>query len=236
MLIYKVANDKLIVDLSGEDYPAIVGDASIVVNPLTDTIYVGAAQGSSASTIAAIDGRTYAVSAVPASAVEQTSYSLALDLGSGVLAAAGYDYTNLFFPTSDLSGAFKIPIAVTATAAPDASTIATAPILRTHNTRPVFNLSAPNGFAQPAAGLTPKHAFYQIDGWQGKWSVANLKLAAGGLTATGQAKVATALKPGRHILYSFAAIGDVATVQNGPSGGSSPSNGPISATVFTVER
>ncbi len=207
-----------------------------MVDPLTDTIYVGAVQGSSTSALAAIDGRTNAVSAVAPSAQEATSYSLALDLGSGVLAAAGYDYTNLFFPTSDIGGNFAVPIKVTAAAAPDASTIATAPILRTHNTRPVFNLSATNGFAPPAAALTPLHAFYQIDGWQGKWAVVNLKLAPGGLTATGQAKVTSALKPGRHILYSFATIGDVATVQNGPSGGSSPSNGPISATVFTVER
>lgn len=236
VLIYNAANDKLIVDLSGKTYPAIVGDASIVVDPLTDTIYVGAVQGSSTSALAAIDGRTNAVSAVAPSAQESTSYALAFDLGSGILAAAGYDYTNLFFPTSDIGGIYKIPIAVTAAAAPDAATIATAPILRTHNTRPVFNLSATNGLALPAAAPTPKRAFYQIDGWQGKWTGVTLKAQPGGLTATGQAKVTTALPPGRHILYSFSAFGDAATIQSDFTGGNSSITGPISATVFTVER
>jgi hypothetical protein len=153
-----------------------------------------------------------------------------------VLAAAGYDYTNLFFPTSNLDGGYRIPITVTVTAAPDAATIATAPILRTRNTRPTFNLSVTSGFKQPAAALAPLLAFYQVDGWRGNWTAAALAATPGSLTATGQVTVAAALKPGRHILYSFGTFGDAATVQNDFSGGNSSMSGPLTATVFTVEK
>ena len=56
-------------------------------------------------------------------------------------------------------------------------------------------------------------------------------------TTTAYAKVKLpALSTGRHILYAYASVGDVATIQDGSSGGNSPIISPIGAAVFTVEK
>jgi hypothetical protein len=118
--------------------------------------------------------------------------------------------------------------------------IASSPIFRTKNTLPSFKIFATSKFGSTATSLVPAKAFYQLDGWQGAWKTATLKLQSGTLTSSGTIKIASALTTGRHILYVYANVGDVTTIQAGlPNGNSianSPVISPIAAIVFTVEK
>src|SRR5579872_7250493 len=233
---YSGTTNSLLVDFSSNVYPAITGIDDIKVNPLTDTIYVGSERG--ASIVAVIDERSGSVSGI-APLFDSAASALAVDLSSGVLAGAGYSYTNLFFPTSDVTAGAPLPITVVDTGVPDSHTIATQPLFRTHNTQPAFLISATSTFGNSAPDLVPRHAFYQVDGWQGTWKAVNLTTKPGTLTSTAKVTV-PALTTGRHILYVYASVGDVATVQAGvPTGnsvGNSPAISPISSVVFTVEK
>jgi YVTN family beta-propeller protein len=233
---YNPATNTLIADFSNTVYPAITGADDLKANPLTDTMYVGSERGS--FIVAAIDERSGSVSGL-APLFESAAYALAVDLSSGVLAGAGYSYTSLFFPTTDISGDTAVPIAVTGQGVPDSQTIATQPLFRTRNTQPTFLISAASNFGTSSQDLVPRHAFYQVDGWQSSWKALTLTPKQGTLTSTAKAKLST-LSTGRHILYVYASIGDVATVQAGlPTGnsvGNSPVISPIGSVVFTVEK
>jgi len=235
VFIYSGATNALIADLSGKTYPEITGAVSLAISPLTDTIYVGSDNGTGTASVAAIDGFSNAVAALPPNAYDSAAHALAVDLGSGVLAGAGYSYTSLWFPTSDVAGAAPVPIAVTFAGVKDSQTIATSPLFRTHNTQPSFVISATSNFPQSASSLVPKHAFYQVDSWLGTWKTATLSAKSGSVTATAKVKLPT-LTTGRHVLYAYAALGDVATVQNGAQGENSPVISPIGSVVFTVEK
>jgi hypothetical protein len=138
-----------------------------------------------------------------------------------------------------MSRRFSVPIAVTDTGVPDSQTIATQPLFRTHNTQPTFMISATSNFGTSSQDLVPRHAFYQVDGWQGSWKALTLIPKQGTQTSTAKIKLPT-LSTGRHILYAYASVGDVATVQAGlPTGnsvGNSPVISPIGSVVFTVEK
>ncbi len=233
VLVYKETTNKLIVDLSGATFPAITGNTDIKANPLTNTMYVGSGRSSATSLVAAIDGNTNIVSAVLPSAFETAAQALTVDLGSSVLAGAGYSYTSLWYPTSDITSVQAVPISVTMQPISDADTIATTPLFRTTNTRPSFTISATSTLTGNAAALVPKHAFYQVDGWQGTWSAAPLTAKTGQTVSHATVKPAT-LATGRHVLYVFASVGDVATVQDGNP--NSPVISPIASIVFTVEK
>ena len=131
VVVYSGTTNKLLVDVSGETFPALAGADSITVDPLSNTIYVGSERGTNSAVLAAIDGNTNVVSAIPPTTEETNGYALAIDLGTHVLAAGGVDYTNLFFPTADLTSASAVPISVTMQGVSDGSTIATAPLFRT---------------------------------------------------------------------------------------------------------
>jgi DNA-binding beta-propeller fold protein YncE len=235
---YSGATNKLVKDFPYSSYPDITEAVSLAVNPLADLIYVGTGSGTLSSVLAVIDERTQTVSAIP-DLYDTATYALNLDLGSGVLGGAGYSYTNLFFPSSSL-GVSDVPITVTGTGVVDTYTIASSPIFRTKNTLPSFKISATSSFGSSATSLVPTKAFYQVDGWQGTWKTATLKLQSGTLTASGTIKISSALTTGRHILYVYADVGDVATIQAGlPAGNSvanSPVISPVAAVVFTVEK
>lgn len=235
---YSGATNKLLKHFSSTSYPAISEAVSLAVNPFTDLIYVGTGSGTLSSVLAVIDERAGTVSAIP-DLYDNATWALNLDLGSGVLGGAGYSYTNLFFPSSLVTGS-DVPITVTGTGVVDAYTIASTPIFRTRNLQPSFKISATSNFASPATSLVPSKAFYQVDGWQGAWKIATLKLQSGTKTASGTIKVSAALTTGRHILYMYADVGDVATIQAGlPTGNSvanSPVVSPVAAVVFTVEK
>lgn len=238
ILEYSGATNALVFDFSSVAYPAITGVADIKANPLTDTVYVGSDSGTSTSVVVAIDERSGSLSAI-APLFDIAAHALAMDLGSGLLAAGGYSYTNLFFPSSDLSGDLSVPILVVDTGVPDSQTIATKPIFRTRNTQPSFTISATSQFGNSSSDLVPRHAFYQVDGWQGTWKAVTLTPKQGTQTSTAKIKLPT-LSTGRHILYVYASVGDVATIQAGlPAGnsvGNSPVISPVSSVVFTVER
>jgi len=117
----------------------------------------------------------------------------------------------------------------------DSGTIATAPLFRTHTKQPRFVISATSGFPQSAAARVPQHAFFQVDGWQGKWTAATLDAKSGSKTSHANITL-PALSPGRHILCACAVTGDLATVQNSRVGSNSPVISPIGAMVFTVEK
>ena len=233
--VYNGSTNALITDLSGSVYPEITGASDIKVNPLTNTVYVGSDNGNSTATVAAIDGYVNVVSAVAPSQWETAAAALVVDLGTSVLAGPGYSYTSLWFPTSDPTGVLAIPIGVAIQGIKDSQTIATTPLFRTHNTTPSFEITATSNFSQNATALIPKHAFYQVDGWQGTWTAATLTVKNG--TVTSQAKVTTTkLSTGRHVLYVYATTEDVATVQGGPFAQNSPAISPVGSVVFTVEQ
>jgi YVTN family beta-propeller protein len=235
---YSGSTNKVLKHFSSTSYPAISEAVSLAVNPLTDLIYVGTGSGTSSSVLAVIDERTGTVSAIPP-LYDAATWALNLDLGSGVLGGAGYSYTNLFFPSSSVAGS-DVPITVAGTGVVDSYTIASSPIFRTGNTQPSFKISATSSFGSSATSLVPTKAFYQVDGWQGTWKTATLKLQSNTLTSSGTIKVPSVLTTGRHILYVYADVGDVATIQAGlPTGNSvanSPVISPVAAIVFTVEK
>jgi hypothetical protein len=117
----------------------------------------------------------------------------------------------------------------------DASTIATAPLFRTHNTQPEVAITATGNYTGLAAKILPTKVFFQVDGWQGAWTAEPLKRV--GSTTTGTVTVTLpTLAVGRHILYVYANTGEAATIQNGASGPSSLVVSPTAAFVFTVEQ
>jgi YVTN family beta-propeller protein len=235
VLVYSGTKNTLLSDLSSAVYPQITGVATITVNSLRNTVYVGSDFGSTTSVVATIDGSTGAVSSLAPSTSDNAAHALAVDLGSGILAGAGTSYTTLWFPTSDVSGGSAVPIKIAAQGIPDSMTIATAPIFRTRNVKPKFTISATSNFAQNAAALVPQHGFYQLDGWQGAWKAAKLVAKKGSLTSTANVTL-PALSTGRHILYVYATDGDVATIQESANGANSPVISSIASVVFTVEK
>jgi YVTN family beta-propeller protein len=235
VVVYNGTTNKVVVDISGQTFPALTGADSIAVDALNNTIYVGTERGTISAALAAIDGNTNVLSAVPPSTEELNGYALAVDLGAHVLAAGGVDYTNLFFPTADLTSTSAVPVSVTMQGVSDASTIATAPLFRTRNTQPKVMISATGNYTGLAATITPTKAFFQLDGWQGTWTAKSLKRV--GSTTTGTVTVTLPkLAEGRHILYVYANTGEAATIQNGASGPSSLVVSPTAAFVFTVEQ
>jgi YVTN family beta-propeller protein len=227
-----------IADFSRDVYPALTGAMSLTVNPLTSTVYVGSDRPNSSAIAALIDERTGALSPI-AEVWDSAAAVFAVDLGSGLVAAPGYDYTNLFFPTSSPTGVTNEPITVSGKGVADSQTIAIKPIFRTRNTKPAFTISATSKFVSSSADLVPKHGFYQVDGWQGTWKAVALTAKPGNRTSSAKVQLST-LPTGRHILYMFASDGDVATIQaglaSGNSVGNSPVISPIASVVFTVEK
>ena len=233
--VYSGTTNKLVVDISGQTNTALPGADSITVNPLTNTIYVGTQRGTTNAALAAIDGNTNALTAVLPSAEETNGYGLAVDLGSNLLAAGGVDYTNLFFPTANLTAASSPTVSVTMAGVSDAFTIATTPLFRTTNTTPRVTITATGNVTGLAPAITPKFVFYQVDGWQGTWTEKALKAVKN--TTSGNVTVTLSkLSLGRHILYALANTGESGTVQNGVSGPSSLVVSPTAAFVFTVEQ
>ncbi len=233
--VYSETTNKLIVDISGQTNTALPGADSITVNPLTNTIYVGTQRGTISAALAAIDGNTNALTAVLPSAEETNGYALAVDLGTNLLAAGGVDYTNLFFPTANLTAASSPTVSVTTAGVSDAFTIATTPLFRTTNTTPKVTITATGNVTGLAPAITPTSVFYQVDGWQGTWTEKALKAVKN--TTSGNVTVTLSkLSLGRHILYALANTGESGTVQNGVSGPSSLVVSPTAAFVFTVEQ
>lgn len=231
--IYSGTTNSQIADLNSNDNSVLAFASNFAVNPLTNTIYVGKSGFQGSTGIASIDGQTNAVSALPADTFDDAASALTLDLGTSTLAGAGYSYTTLWTPTADLSGDLKLPITVSMTGVTDTQTIATKPLFRTHNTRPSFRITATSNFTQNAAALTPKQAFYQVDGWQGTWKPLTLTVQSSGVTSQATVKLPV-LTTGQHLLYVYASTGDVATVQS--TGANSPVISPVGVVVFTVEK
>ena len=234
VFVYDPSSNMQIADLSGATYPAITGASSIVANRLTNTVYVGTDQGTSTSVVAAIDGNTQAVSALAPSSWELAAHALTVDLGSNILAGAGYSYTSLFFPTSDLKNQLSLPVTIFMQGVPDSQTIATTPLFRTRNTKPSFTITATSDFQGDPAGTAPREVFYEVDDWRFAWSAKALTIK--GNTGSTKVTVPSALQTGRHILYAYATIGDAATVQSSGYSENSPEISPIGSVTFTVEK
>ncbi|MGO8793426.1 MAG: hypothetical protein ACLQLC_01275, partial [Candidatus Sulfotelmatobacter sp.] len=92
---------------------------------------------------------------------------------------------------------------------------------QTTNTTPTFNLTANSAFWPTAP--TPQAVWYQLDTWQGPWT-----LATG--TAPNFTITTPTLSLGTHILYAFATDGQDAT----STGAAQPFIGSMAAYVFTV--
>ena len=234
VFVYDPSSNTQIADLSGTTYPAITGATSIVANRLTNTVYVGTDQGTSTSVGAAIDGMSQAVSALVPSLWETAAHALAMDLGSNILAGAGYSYTSLFFPTSDLKNQLSLPITISIKGVPDSHTIATTPLFRTTNTKPSFSITATSDFQGNPAGTAPTEVFYAVDDWRYAWSAKALTIK--GNTGSTKITVPSTLPTGRHILYAYVTIGDAATVQSSGYTENSPQVSPMGSVTFTVEK
>ena len=115
----------------------------------------------------------------------------AVDLGNGLVAGAGYDYTNLFYPTSSPTGVTNEPITVSGRGVADSQTIGLEPMFRTRNTKPAFTISATSTFVSSAADLVPKHGFYQVDGWQGIRKTVTLTAKPGSRTSSAKVQLST---------------------------------------------
>jgi YVTN family beta-propeller protein len=234
--IYSGSTNTLIIDLPSSTYPELGNAVSIVVNPFANTVYVGSDSGQATNGIAAIDGATNAVSAVTSNPYDDAAHALVMDLASATLAGAGYSYTSLWMSTSDFAGDRIVPISVKMQGVSDSQTIATTPLFRTHNPKPTIKIIATSNFSSNATALVPTHAFCQLDSWQGAWTMVNLTPKAGTTSSLIQVKIPIALKTGQHILYVYAATGDVATVQNGSTGPNSAVLSPLGTLVFTIEK
>lgn len=234
--IYSGSTNTLITDLPSTTYPELGNAASIVANPLASTVYVGSDSGQVANGIAAIDGATNTVSAVTSNPYDDAAHALVMDLASVTLAGGGYSYTSLWMSTSDFSGDKIVPLSLSLQGVSDSQTIATTPLFRTHNTTPSFRITATSNFSENAAPLVPKHAFYQLDSWQGTWTTVTLTPKTGTHSAQAAVKLATALTTGQHILYVYASGDDAATIQNSATGPNSAVLSPIGTIVFTVEK
>jgi len=231
---YNGKTNALVMDFSETTYPVLTGAVTLAVDPLTDTVYAGAESG--ANPVAAIDERSGSVSAVNGSGYESAARILSLDLGSHVLAGAGNSYTTLWFPTSDVTGGLEVPISIALQGVADSQTIATTPLFRTHNTQPTIKITATSNFSMNPNGLVPRHVFLALDGWQAAWTAEPLTPKNGTNTSSVQGKVPVKLTTGRHIIYAYAADGDVGTVQDGQTGINSPVISPLGFVVFTVEK
>ena len=235
---YSFATNKLIKDFSSTSYPNISEATSLLANPFTDQMYVGTDAGTLSSILAVIDERSSTVSGV-ADLYDVATHALALDLASGTLGGTGYSYTQLFFPSSSLNSS-DVPISVTGTGVADSLTIATTPLFRTKNTQPSFTVTATESFGLSNTSLVPTHAFYQVDGYQGAWKPAALKVKAGTHSSTATIKLPAAVTTGLHVLYVYASDADVASIQAGASAANSVANSPVispvGAVVFTVEQ
>jgi hypothetical protein len=227
-------SNSLIADLSSNDHPELTDAQSIAVNSLTNTVYVGGDRGNNTAAAAIIDGLTNAVSALPPSPFETIAHALAIDFGNSLLAGGGYDYTNLWPATSDVTAQNLVPIAMGFQGVKDGLTIATKPLFRTRNTTPSVVITATSNFPQGASALVPKQAFYQVDGWQGTWQAVKLT-PQNNITSAAKVKLPT-LATGQHILYAYSSVGDIATVQSQSFGENSPALSPIGSFVFTVEQ
>ncbi|HEY2713054.1 MAG TPA: hypothetical protein VGI60_11110 [Chthoniobacterales bacterium] len=235
LLEYSGTTNALLTDISSATHPELSGIYGLTANPLTNKMCAGTITSFGSTTqVALVDGNTSAISVLPPGIFEQAAYSISIDLGTGVLGAGGYSYTTLWFPTTDVSGGETVPISVAMTGMRDSLTIATKPIFRTRNTTPSFTITATSKFPQSASALVPTHGFYQVDGWQGAWTAISLKPKVGGITSMAKLTLPT-LTAGRHILYTYAADGDVATVQAGNSP-NSPVISPVASVTFTVEK
>ena len=234
--VYSGSTNTLIIDLPSSTYPELGNAVSIVVNPFANTVYVGSDSGQASNGIAAIDGATNAVSAVTSNPFDDAAHALVMDLASATLAGGGYSYTSLWMSTSDFSGDKIVPISVKIQGVSDSQTIATTPLFRTHSTKPTIKIIATSNFSANANALVPTHAFCQLDSWQGTWTPVNLTPKAGTTSSQIQVKIPIALKTGQHILYVYAATGDVATIQNGSTGPNSAVLSPLGTLVFTIEK
>lgn len=232
--VYSGASNSLITDLISTDHPEITDVEAIVANPLNNSMYVGSDRGNAQVAVAVIDGLTNAVTGLPSSPFETITHALTVELGDGLMAAAGISYTTLYFPTSDVTGGNILPIAMSFQGVKDAQTIATNPLFRTRNTTPSMFIAATSNFSGQTSALVPKQAFYQVDGWQGTWTAVKLT-PQNNTTSFAKVKLAK-LATGQHILYAYASVGDVATVQSQASGENSPVISPIGSFVFTVEQ
>ena len=94
-------------------------------------------------------------------------------------------------------------------------------------TAPTFDFTATSSYAPTV--LPVDALFYQLDTWQGPWSIAN---SAG--TPGAFATASLTLPLGTHILFAYATDGQEATSIMGALG-SSPITGSISAYPFTVQ-
>jgi YVTN family beta-propeller protein len=91
--------------------------------------------------------------------------------------------------------------------------------------QPTFSLSA-GAFTSISSPLPARHIYYQVDTWIGPW----LQASPAGNSGSGQTPT---LLPGTHLLFAFAADGEEATSIN-TGQGSSPIIGRISAYHFLM--
>src|SRR6266568_640505 len=189
------------------------GPNSIAVNPVTNKIYV-ANTGSANVTVIAVATKTTAT----------------VGAGTSPLSVAVNPVTNQVYVANGGSNDVTVLTEQQVQAIRLTTTISTLPKNQTTTPTPAFTFTASSTFSPTAPPVDA--VYFQLDTWQGAWTLASPAGTPGSFTAT-----LPTLSPGIHILYAYATDGqDASSIQTGGNerGQSSPLIGNIAAYLFLV--
>ncbi len=189
------------------------GPNSIAVNPVTNKIYVA---NTGSANVTVIDGATNTTATVGA--------------GTSPLSVAVNPVTNQVYVANGGSNDVTVLTEQQVQAIRLTTTISTLPKNQTTTPTPAFTFTASSTFSPTAPPVDA--VYFQLDTWQGAWTLASPAGTPGSFTAT-----LPTLSPGIHILYAYATDGqDASSIQTGGNerGQSSPLIGNIAAYLFLV--
>jgi YVTN family beta-propeller protein len=210
---------------------------TIVVNPLTDQIYVDTTSSTNEIQpgLMIIDGatntsKTLLLPVAPA--------SLAVDSESGKIyvTASGNNSIEVFTPNQ----IEPIPLTTAISGVPDNQTVSTTNVFQTRNPSPIFTAQVTSSYASPSsADLTvspPASAvYYEVDGGANPWTRATLNSSNGANPAAFSLCLSN-IPVGLHTLYAFPSYGDE-SAESGPGNGrgSASQIGNITVVTFLIE-
>jgi YVTN family beta-propeller protein len=188
------------------------GPNAVAVNAVTNKIYV---TNVSSNNVTVIDGATNTVATTVAA-------------GASPFAAAVNPVTNQIYVANADSNNVTVLTEQKVQSIPLTTVISTLPNNQTANATPSFTFSASSTFLPTMTNVDA--VYFQVDTWQGPWTLANATMTPGTFTGT-----LPTLTLGVHILYAFATDGqDATSIMTTPFGGSSPVIGNIVSYIFLV--
>jgi YVTN family beta-propeller protein len=180
---------------------------AIAVNPLINRIYV---VNTGSSNVTILDGATNQTTTLAAGSLPQW---VTVNPATNAVYVANVDGNDITEFTEDQLQTIPLTTAIGALANNQSA-----------SGTPTFNFTAQSTFSPIAT--TPYAVYFQADSWDRTWTAAG---STGNGTFSGTQPAASALLPGGHILYAYAADGQDATQA------SSPLIGNIASYYFVVE-